>query len=314
MTAAALTPTFGTLPGGCSSIAFGNGIFMAVGGQMSYTSTDGLNWSTGHPLPIDNYSGGWGYCTFGNGVFAILRPNPANPPATYTCASSNDGGVTWTKGNTVAASWIGLCYGNGVFISFSTSGSFNSLAMARSTTNGVSYTALAQSLAIFAMAYGGNNTFVGVGNNVAWVSTDGGVSFVSHAIANAGKLIAIAHGSYQDTGTGVYLAITSGGGLLTSPDGVTWTGLGGSLKGLVTIQMISNGVGSAIFHDYQFVAIYNGTGAGVAEEIILQSNTAWSVTYITMIAITAVGIAYGNGVFVELGSNPNITQIVTNGL
>lgn len=68
-----------------SSIAYGNGIFVMVGGtSSSYTSLDGINW-TARTLPSIT---GWSTVIFSSGLFIAIGSGNVG-------ASSSDG-ITWT--------------------------------------------------------------------------------------------------------------------------------------------------------------------------------------------------------------------------
>ncbi|MDR2477278.1 MAG: hypothetical protein LBD18_05800 [Treponema sp.] len=102
-----------------NNVAFGDGVFIAVGGPQSGTnigvkSTDGVNWTQTGDLKLtatNNYT----YIGFGGGVFLA---GDSNGSASW----SKDKGGTWTAiDNTVfndesATGINGIAYGNGTFV------------------------------------------------------------------------------------------------------------------------------------------------------------------------------------------------------
>ena len=92
----------------CSSLAFGNGVFMASGFTGVYAngapvaiSADGITWSNGgtpHPNKLTNA------VTFGNGYWVAV-PNLSgttnNVMMSANVSIANVGGITWTAANTI---------------------------------------------------------------------------------------------------------------------------------------------------------------------------------------------------------------------
>jgi len=104
------------------SVAYGNGVFAAVGGYLvitgpfigdsywvpqAYRSTDGINW-TG-PYAVSNVNTGISII-FGNSVFAGLGAN--------CLAATSPDGITWTARDSGASSsgLTAIAYGNGEFV------------------------------------------------------------------------------------------------------------------------------------------------------------------------------------------------------
>ena len=97
-----------------SSVAFGNGVFVAVAHQYSpsvITSPDGITWT---PQPdlyrhFGRYTGFWSAIAFGDGVFAAVSVGKA-------AAYSSDG-VTWTEiERPDVAQMSSIAFGNGIFV------------------------------------------------------------------------------------------------------------------------------------------------------------------------------------------------------
>jgi hypothetical protein len=111
-----------TLPTGTYySLAYGNNIFVAVGGNGSTTpygasltgnpSTNG--WTTRTLTGSVTYSS----VTFGNGIFLAV---PASGQTTTISANA----VSWSAGGNlpVSTSWVGVAYGNGRFVALAANG------------------------------------------------------------------------------------------------------------------------------------------------------------------------------------------------
>ncbi|MGC2063473.1 MAG: hypothetical protein WA610_10885 [Thermodesulfovibrionales bacterium] len=93
-----------------SSIAYGNGVFVAVGGSTIITSPDGEHWAV--------WSGGFGSLysvTYGNGIFvASGQQNQGASYAWYTLISRD--GLTWNEGSYTYPYPSSVTYGNGKFV------------------------------------------------------------------------------------------------------------------------------------------------------------------------------------------------------
>jgi hypothetical protein len=113
-----VTGPFGTL-GITHDIAYGNGMFVALGGAY-YTyetahSTDGKNW-----IPSGNSIGGNGVITYGGGKFvAAVYKNDYESKLIYSMDGDN-----WTATDNPCTSWIqSIAYGGGMFVAGAHDGS-----------------------------------------------------------------------------------------------------------------------------------------------------------------------------------------------
>ena len=117
------------------SVAFGNGVFVAVGQLLTglgkvMTSPDGITWTA--QSGADSTSG-WAAVTFGNGLFVATRNAPAG---TQRIMTSPDG-ITWTLRTHASEGYLwSVTYGNGLFVALSYYGS-NALT----SPDGVTWTA-----------------------------------------------------------------------------------------------------------------------------------------------------------------------------
>lgn len=201
-----------------AGIAYGNGIYVAVGGgcgrvsgydlntntQSVITSTDGINWATqSNVLPASQY---WSGVAFGNGVFVAVSATVSG-----SIAYSTDG-VSWTGVSGVQAH--NVAFGNGIFVLFG----INTVVW--TSTDGINWTA---------RTYGNYSTTWGcaflngkfwrtVSSNVIQYSTDG-ISWGTSTLPSN-----VAWGRICWNGSMYLVASTSSTAYATSTDGVTWTG------------------------------------------------------------------------------------------
>ena len=249
----------GALPlsGYWNSLAYGNGVFVAVGntnGQNAATSTDGMTWTSRAMPSLNDANLPWQAITFGNGKFVAL---PGNSNDTNTISAVSTDGVTWTTGTLPSASWKSVAYFNGQFVAASAPGGLANNAHLVTSTDGLTWTSVslkAPSAGWLSVA-GGNGLTVVAGNTEATVN-DGQSWSVKKSFPVTGKQTALAFGNGTfvvlfdgvttaansadaDTWTSRTLpASLSGPGLtygyhtfvavsrsnnLTSSDGVTWT-------------------------------------------------------------------------------------------
>ena len=146
-------------------IAYGAGKWVAVsalgsGVVAAYTADVTANW-TQSTLPADRT---WLGVTYGNNRFVAVASNASNTTAAY----SIDGGATWAASTVPAASYIGVGYGQGVFLAVS------STTQAASSTDGINWTSRTTSTASaagFARPAFGNPSNTGV-----WVAIHRGVA------------------------------------------------------------------------------------------------------------------------------------------
>ncbi len=145
-------------------VAFGNNMFVAVGGgiegamgYLTLTSPDGINWAM-----IDHYSDYMLYdVAFGNGLFVAVGYQGT------IMTSSN--GTTWTLGPSgVTTDLYGITFANNMFISVGASGTILTSA------DGVDWSPASSptSSDLRGIAFG-NNTFLAAGSSTILSSTDG---------------------------------------------------------------------------------------------------------------------------------------------
>jgi hypothetical protein len=226
--------------GGCSTVAYGNGLWVAGGGpgeeggysaHLIATSSDGVEW-TGSTSGDAAFTGGGCYAVaYGTNLWVAGGYGGA-----HKIATSSDG-VSWTGSASGDLAFTGggcnaVAYGNGLWVAGG-SGIDHKIA---TSSDGVSWTGSASGDLVFAgnfgrcnaVAYNGTNLWVAGGNgdahNIAYSSD--GISWTGSAsgdLAFAGGLcLAVAYGN------GLWVAGGGGDGsanqIAYSSDGVSWTG------------------------------------------------------------------------------------------
>ena len=229
--------------GGVHEIAYGNGIFVAVGSGGYTSSTDGINWTDRSAGPFSSNKGVSSVAFDGFGAFVAGDGNG-------TIASSDDG-VTWTYasnkifGSTSEESVSAIACGGGNWVAGSNFGKI----VYRS---GETWTAVTDStfgtMAIGAIAYG-DGRFVAVGNAGKIAYSDDGRNWTAVTDRKFGTsmIYAVAYGA------GRFIAGGADGKMAYSRDGINWTVISeGSDNVMNFIQCITYA------YDY-FVAGYNKT-------------------------------------------------------
>ncbi len=274
------------------SIAYGNGIFVAVAGGTSQVmrSTDGgANWTLVSGTEANN----WRSVAFGNGVFVAVATNGSNQ-----VMRSTDGGENWTTASASEANgWSSVTYGNGVFVAVAGSGNGSNWVM-RSTDDGITWTSedAAEDNNWMSITFG-NGVFVAVsqnGTNRVMRSDDAGLTWSSIPAAEDHTWFSVTYGN------GVFVAVTQavlgvGNQVMRSTDGgLNWT----SAEAAAT-----DGWDAVTFGNGMFMAVALGSSQVMRS---IDGGETWSLG----VAAATEGwfsIAYGDGVFVAVamgGTNP----------
>ena len=200
-----------------SSVAYGNGLFVAVSysgsGNRVMTSPDGITW-TSRTSAADNT---WASVTYGNGMFVAV----ANDAAANGVMTSPDG-ITWTSRTSAAANaWFSVTYGNGLFVAVSYSGIGNRVMTSPDGITWTSRTSAADN-AWYSVTYG-NGLFVAVANSGQVMTSPDGITWTGRTSAAANAWYSVTYGG------GLFVAVSAdffggfGNRVMTSPDGITWT-------------------------------------------------------------------------------------------
>jgi len=276
------------------SVAYGNGVWVAVAANPSALSADdlvmrstddGLNWSSGAAANPSL----WVSVAYGNGVWvSVAYVNFFAGP--IQMMRSTDDGVTWSSVSVTEANiWTSVAYGNGVWVAVAGTGTNRVM---RSTNDGVSWSAVAATEANFwqSVAYG-NGIWIAVsidGTNRVMRSTDGGATWSAVAAAEANSWLSVAYGNsvwvaVASTGTNRVMRSTNGG--------VTWSAVAAAEANSWRSVAYGNGVWVAISSD--------GTNR-------VMRSTDNGVTWDAVAATEAniwMSVAYGNSVWVAVASS-----------
>ena len=206
---------------GWDSVAYGNGIFVAVGAAAGYgfagvmTSPDGITW-TSRVAAISGAT--WGGVTFGNGIFVAVS----------SCCGIGNGvmtssdGITWTSRNSVASqsdNWNDVTFGNGLFVAVADDRTYRVMT----SPDGITWTARTAAAANSwrSVTYG-DGLFVAVGysgsSNGVMTSPDG-ITWTARVSAENNSWRGITYAN------GLFVAVSTDGvnRVMTSPNGITWT-------------------------------------------------------------------------------------------
>ena len=191
-----------------NAVAYGNGIFVAVGNaSVDLVSTDGGRSWASYPMPALNY----GAIAYGNGLFVAI------PRDTGSVCYTSPNGIDWTlRGLGVIGTWTAVAYGGGRFVAMGSSQitaySFDAITWIAGGT-----TTIAPGPAAIAF---GNSLFVAVYGSTSMAtasSSPDGVTWTLRTLPQAATWLAIAYGN------GLFIALS---GSTTKPaissDGVNW--------------------------------------------------------------------------------------------
>ncbi|WP_020602272.1 putative Ig domain-containing protein [Spirosoma spitsbergense] len=184
-----------------NDVAFGNGLFAAVGGEaLVKTSVDGKSWH----MRYSNLGQSLNGIAYGGGRFVAIGTNGL-------VVRSTDG-IAWTvssSGPTV--SYYGITYANGQFVAVGFNGAIGTSPDGAVWTSRTSGTATV----LTSVAYG-NGVYTAVGVSGLITRSVDGITW-----AAASSLPAIV---YDITfGNGQFVAVVQGSAIFTSPDGLVWT-------------------------------------------------------------------------------------------
>lgn len=188
------------------SVAFGNGVFVAVGtagANRVMTSADGINWTARPGAPNQE----WKSVAFGNGIFVAVCDFGANRVMT-----SADG-INWTLRTSTLSGWSGVAFGNGAFFAVAASG----VTRLMTSADGINWTSGTIDIEPWAGVFKTPTIFIAVGNSGALSTSIDGHSWTARSTPTTSLLRSAFFGD------GLYVAVGSSSTIITSPDGVTWT-------------------------------------------------------------------------------------------
>ena len=258
-----------------SSVAFGNGIYVAVSNNGTYPvtySSDGIKWNT----VTNGYSQPWVSVTYANGLFVVVANNG--------CRMSSADAINWSlSGNLPNGNWLSVTYGNGVFVAVNLYGYYSPLVPVMYSYDGINWMSSTNAPYGFwnSVAYG-NGKFVAISDSIItssdginWTTTNSNFSGAS-VTYGGGKFVVISYNSAT-----------------TSTDGITWT----------TPQALPPGSWKSIaYGKSKYVAVqYNS--------ITTSSDGVTWTNPVTVTGTSAWGsVAFGNNTFVATSGQDVITS------
>ena len=286
----------GTTTNAWSSIAYGNGLFVAVAsfsalsGTRVMTSPDGINW-TNRTSAADSE---WGSVTYWNGLFVAVASSGAG-----SRVMTSPDGITWT-GRSAAATrnWQAVTYGNGLFVAIANSGTGDRVMTSPDGINWTSRTSAADNS--WNSVTFGNDLFVAVSTaslgtiaNRVMTSPDG-ITWTARTAAANNDWRSVTYGN------GLFVASASSGAgdrVMTSPDGITWTS---------RTSVADNSWNSVTYGDGLFVAV---------SAFAVSSRVMTSPDGINWTPRSTTGnwnrVTYGNGLFVAVSGDGILQSVMT---
>lgn len=189
-----VTWTTRTTPVSVTGVAYGGGIFAAVGTNTAASSTDGITWTT-RTIP----AGAWDTITYGGGLFvAIDRSGGAGVNIVVTSPD----GINWTSRslpNSVVC--YSITYGNGIFLLLP----YNAATTVYTSPDGITWTNRTSTYhGVQNFVTFGNGVFAAYATSTIYISTDGTTWYSATAASPFTGTGAIGYG----TG-GVFVAVNN---------------------------------------------------------------------------------------------------------
>lgn len=248
-------------------VAYGNGVFVAVGGNTVFVSNDGLTWNE-YPPPTDfsSYS-----ITFGNGIFVAIDSNP------NSVFISNDG-INWSLPVILPSSttFTDITYGGGLFVVVGYQGKVVTSPDGTSWTLETSGT----TKTLWQVTYGaGPGVYVIVGASGTVLTSPNGHAWTVQASGISQTLMTVGYGGNGFVTSGSNSS-SDAGHIWTSPDGAGWTER------------------TSPAYEWFFDTLYAGSNYFLVGGKIISSTNAtdWSIVH-GATGWDIWGVAYGNGVY-----------------
>ena len=282
-------------------VTYGNGTFIAVGGEYDYgpngyflgsageilKSSDGVNWAT---QPSETTNALYGV-TYGNGKFFAVGG--------YQAILISSDGATWTTRSSGSSNFLGgVTYGNGTFVAVAGGrcGSDYDSCAGTILTSQDGRTWTVQSSEAIKSLYGvtyGKEMFIAVGGEGTILTSPDSVTWTAQSSETTNDLNGVTYDN------GMFVVVGDQGTILTSPDGVTWTDH--SLKVYDDFASVTYGNGIFVVVGHQSV-----TGT----VLISPDGVIWTVQLWGTIGPLSE-VTYGNGMFVAVGTQYDYAGDVT---
>ena len=221
-----------------TSLTYGNGVYVAVGGTASAVSSTSGNIWTSRTIPTLS-TGTYSSVTYGNGTFVAISTGSLE-----TAISSN--GNSWATGGNLpsSAAWSSIAYGNGRFVAIAGT----SRKAAYSIDKGVTWTASASQLPssqTWTRVSYGHGLFLAVasGTDVCATSPDG-INWTARTMPSSSNWISAIFGNISSNPKWVAISNTTGTIAATIRTGAKSTGRVKVASGVVTeVRMLEPGSG-----------------------------------------------------------------------
>ena len=222
-------------------VTYGNSKFLAVDAHgKTISSTDGITWTSAGDLPtyfdgVQNISIGADSIAFGNGTWVTVGYHGA--------AVSTDDGTTWTQSALAVNQWLGVAYGNGVFVA--SCNTYSGCKYSYSNDGGITWhdtTGATSSFGYF-VTYGGG-VFQTTGNTstdgITWTDNNVLCNQIAYAGAyGSNQFVLLGTNMMATQGVGLYSSSTAGAGVTASCAG---PGSGGSSLVASSSQVANSGL------------------------------------------------------------------------
>ena len=269
-------------PAGITSMAYGNGTFIGVGGGFDFISHDGSNWTVSETAPIINT----GAIAYGKGMFVAFGTNNQYK-ANYVLQSTN--GTTWTAIYTSSNTLFSAAYGNNTWVLIGA----NDIATATLTSSNWNWSEFQPSFSPAYICYANGNFVISalIGGYSQILSSPDGLMWQYDSQASIGGQDCIVFGN------GKYSSFVLNGGSIwfsTSSDLINWSpyssfSVGGSVGGFA-IGYYGNEFVLAIANNY------NGSGGTVATST---DGTLWQTNgTMNFGSGSIISLAFGQGTLV----------------
>jgi len=278
-----------------TSMAYGNGTFVGVGGGLRFISYNGSNWTTYANPPIINNGG----VAFGNGMFLKFGTN-SQFKANYVLQSSN--GMTWTTIYTSSNALFAAAFGNNTWVFVGT----NDIVTANVTSSNWSWSEFQPSFSPACITYGNGVFVIGAyigGNYYSIFSSSDGITWqydCNLGMVSVRNSLGIAYGN------SVFVA-SSPNGVFVSSNLVNWTNsfsIGSAFYAPVAFG------GNQFIVPYPAVFLYTSSdGYTWIANPYISGNWMTALTYGqgTFVATILGGSIYQSGAFASQSNCPATT-------
>jgi hypothetical protein len=191
------------------SVAYGNGLFVAVGDHTIDTSSDGITWTRRTPYLYCQLQG----IAYGNGMFVTVGMWADDRGASYQCVQTSRDGVNWTgAGAPTSVPLRSIAFGSGQFVMVGDDGLiFTSADAVAWTQRNPQTAATLQDVAFL------NGWFIAVGSSGTIIRSQDGVQWSHAQDSEPCQLFGVG------SGLGRSVAVGSDSSILHSTDAQLWT-------------------------------------------------------------------------------------------